>query len=59
MEALQSQINPHFLFNTLNSVSSLVRRDPDSAREMIVKLSSILRRLLRKGDSFVPAPRRS
>jgi len=54
LEALQSQINPHFLFNTLNSVSSLVRRDPDSAREMIVKLSSILRRLLRKGDSFVP-----
>ncbi len=54
MEALQSQINPHFLFNTLNSVSSLVRRDPDSARDMIVKLSSILRRLLRKGDSFVP-----
>jgi two-component system LytT family sensor kinase len=54
MEALQSQINPHFLFNTLNSVSSLVRRDPDSARQMIVKLSSILRRLLRKGDSFVP-----
>ncbi len=54
MEALQSQINPHFLFNTLNSISSLVRRDPDSAREMIVKLGSILRRLLRKGDSFVP-----
>ena len=54
MEALQSQINPHFLFNTLNSVSSLVRRDPDSAREMIVKLGNILRRLLRKGDSFVP-----
>jgi len=54
MEALQSQINPHFLFNTLNSVSSLVRRNPDSAREMIVKLSNILRRLLRKGDSFAP-----
>jgi len=54
MEALQSQINPHFLFNTLNSISSLVRRDPDSAREMIVKLGNILRRLLRKGDSFVP-----
>ena len=54
MAALQNQINPHFLFNTLNSVSSLVRRDPDSAREMIVKLSNILRRLLRKGDSFVP-----
>jgi len=54
MAALQSQINPHFLFNTLNSVSSLVRRDPDSARHMIVRLSNILRRLLRKGDSFVP-----
>jgi two-component system LytT family sensor kinase len=54
MEALQNQINPHFLFNTLNSVSSLVRRDPDSAREMIVKLSNILRRLLRKGESFTP-----
>ena len=32
MEALQNQINPHFLFNTLNSVSSLVRFDPDTAR---------------------------
>lgn len=53
MEALQSQINPHFLFNTLNSVASLVRVDPDMAREMIVKLSAILRRLLKKGDSFV------
>jgi two-component system LytT family sensor kinase len=54
MEALQSQINPHFLFNTLNSISSLVRFDPDTAREMIVKLASILRRLLRKTDAFVP-----
>jgi two-component system, LytTR family, sensor kinase len=54
MEALQSQINPHFLFNTLNSVSSLVRFDPDTARTMVVKLANILRRLLRKGDSFVP-----
>jgi two-component system, LytTR family, sensor kinase len=53
MEALQSQINPHFLFNTLNSVSSLVRCDPDTARTMVVKLANILRRLLRKGDSFV------
>ena len=32
MEALQNQINPHFLFNTLNSISSLVRFDPDTAR---------------------------
>jgi two-component system LytT family sensor kinase len=46
MEALQNQINPHFLFNTLNSVSSLVRFDPDTARELIIKLANILRRLL-------------
>src|SRR5271168_5042852 len=53
MEALQNQINPHFLFNTLNSVSSLVRFDPDTAREMILKLATILRRLLHSSDSFV------
>src|SRR5215831_10793569 len=54
MEALQNQINPHFLFNTLNSVSSLVRFDPDTARELIIKLATILRRLLSSGDPFVP-----
>ena len=54
MEALQNQINPHFLFNTLNSISSLVRFDPDRARDVISKLATILRRLLSTGDSFVP-----
>jgi two-component system LytT family sensor kinase len=54
MVALQNQINPHFLFNTLNSVSSLVRFDPDTAREMIIKLANILRRLLKSSDAFVP-----
>src|SRR6202041_1650925 len=54
MAALQNQINPHFLFNTLNSVSSLVRFDPDTARELIIKLATILRRLLSSGDAFVP-----
>ncbi len=54
MVALQNQINPHFLFNTLNSISSLVRVDPDTAREMILKLATILRRLLHSADSFVP-----
>jgi len=53
LDALQSQINPHFLFNTLNSISSLVRFDPDLARELIIKLSKILRRLLGKHDEFV------
>ena len=54
MEALQNQINPHFLFNTLNSISSLVRFDPDMARDMIFKLARILRRLLNSGEAFVP-----
>ncbi|MGA8300991.1 MAG: histidine kinase [Terriglobales bacterium] len=53
MAALQNQINPHFLFNTLNSISSLVRFDPDTAREMILKLATILRRLTNSTDSFV------
>jgi two-component system LytT family sensor kinase len=54
MEALQNQINPHFLFNTLNSISSLVRFDPDTARDMIFKLATILRRLLNSGEAFAP-----
>ena len=54
MEALQNQINPHFLFNTLNSISSLVRFDPDMAREMIFKLATILRRLLNTSEAFAP-----
>ena len=53
LDALQSQINPHFLFNTLNSISSLVRFKPDEARELVVKLANILRSLLRKHDAFV------
>ena len=54
MDALSSQINPHFLFNTLNTVSSLIRFDPDTARGVVLKLSNILRRLLRKHETFVP-----
>jgi len=54
LDALTSQINPHFLFNTLNSVSSLIRTDPSQARLVVYKLSSILRRLLRKHDNFSP-----
>lgn len=54
LAALTNQINPHFLFNTLNSVSSLVRVDPERARSMIYRLSNILRKLLRKTDNFSP-----
>lgn len=52
LQALTNQINPHFLFNTLNSVSSLIRIDPLRARQMVLKLSNILRRLLRKHENM-------
>ena len=54
MEALQNQINPHFLFNTLNSISSLVRFDPELARDVIFKLATILRRMLNTSEAFAP-----
>lgn len=54
LDALQRQINPHFLFNTLNSIASLVRKRPEMAREMTVRLANILRALLRDHDTFVP-----
>jgi two-component system LytT family sensor kinase len=53
IEALKSQINPHFLFNTLTSISSLIRSQPETARTLINKLSGLLRRLLRSHEHFV------
>jgi two-component system LytT family sensor kinase len=54
LAALSRQINPHFLFNTLNSVASLIRQDPEEARQVIYKLSKILRRLLRQQENLTP-----
>ncbi|MBO6494095.1 MAG: histidine kinase [Roseivirga sp.] len=48
LEMLKSQINPHFIFNSLNSISSLTMIAPDRAREMVVKLSDFLRYSLGK-----------
>jgi two-component system, LytTR family, sensor kinase len=53
IESLKSQINPHFLFNTLTSISSLIRAEPDTARTLIIRLSALLRRLLRSHQHFV------
>ncbi|HUV35876.1 MAG TPA: histidine kinase [Patescibacteria group bacterium] len=53
-EALRSQINPHFLFNTLNAATSCIWTEPDKARWILVKLSQILRRLLHGTEDFVP-----
>jgi len=54
LRALTSQINPHFLFNTLNTVNSLIRTNPEQARNVVRKLSNILRRLLRKDENLAP-----
>lgn len=43
LKALQSQINPHFLFNVLNTMTSLIRTNPEKAREVIIDLSNYLR----------------
>lgn len=51
LEALRAQLDPHFLFNTLNSISSLATTEPAAAREMCVRLASFLRMTLRAGDS--------
>ncbi len=50
LNVLRSQLNPHFLFNSLNSISSLTISDPDTAREMIIKLSEFLRYALKHGE---------
>ena len=54
LKALSSQINPHFLFNTLNAVASAIRTDPEVARRLIRKLSTILRKLLQEQQNFIP-----
>jgi len=43
LHALKSQINPHFLFNSLNSISSLTMTDPESAQKMVIDLSQLMR----------------
>jgi sensor histidine kinase YesM len=50
LAALKAQVNPHFLFNTLNSISATLKEDPDQAREMIAKLASLMRYALDSAD---------
>lgn len=49
-QALRMQINPHFLFNTLNTISAFIHQNPGAADRMIVCLSKLLRRTLDRGD---------
>jgi len=51
LQALRWQINPHFLFNSLNSISSLTMSDAEKARNMIIKLSELLRYSLKKDSN--------
>ncbi len=46
IQSLRSRLNPHFLFNTLNSISELIHRDPDQAEQAVVNLSEVYRRTL-------------
>ena len=50
LKMLRSQINPHFLFNSLNSISSLTVTDPEKARIMVIKLSGFMRYALSSKD---------
>jgi two-component system, LytTR family, sensor histidine kinase AlgZ len=50
LKALKAQINPHFLFNSLHSISALTTIDPAKARDMAIRLSDFLRSSLRLGD---------
>jgi two-component system, LytTR family, sensor kinase len=58
LQMLRSQINPHFLFNSLNSISSLTITDPERAREMVIKLSEFMRySLSKKIEQTIPLKR--
>ncbi|HAK44146.1 MAG TPA: sensor histidine kinase [Clostridium sp.] len=53
IKALQTQINPHFLFNALNAITSCIRINPDKARELTINLASYLRYNLELNDEFI------
>ncbi|MDN5332277.1 MAG: two-component system, LytTR family, sensor histidine kinase LytS [Tepidanaerobacteraceae bacterium] len=54
LRALQSQINPHFLFNALNTIISVCRKDPEKARMLLVHLGEFFRKNLNSGKELVP-----
>ncbi|NWK54339.1 histidine kinase [Verrucomicrobiaceae bacterium N1E253] len=55
LNLLRSQLQPHFLFNTLNTISTLIHTSPDNADAMVIQLSKLLRRTLdQRNDSMIP-----
>ena len=53
LKALQAQINPHFLFNTINTIAMLIRTDPGTARELLREFASFYRRMLEDNEGPV------
>ena len=53
LKALQSQINPHFLFNTINTIASLIRTDPNRARELLREFAVFYRRTLENSKDLI------
>ena len=53
IKALQTQINPHFLFNALNTITSFIRINPDKARNLIISLSTYMRYNLEVSDNLI------
>ncbi len=54
LKALQAQINPHFLFNTINTIAMLIRTDPGTARELLREFASFYRRMLEDNEGLIP-----
>ena len=57
LKALQAQINPHFLFNTINTIASLIRTDPAKAREMLREFAVFYRSTLEDSSDLIPLER--
>lgn len=53
LKALQAQINPHFLFNAINTIVSFCRTNPDKARDLLLRLGDFFRKNLQSGDRYV------
>lgn len=53
LDALQAQVNPHFLFNALNTIKMYINKNPEYARKLIVRLSTLLRYLLGNNGRFI------
>lgn len=57
LKALQAQINPHFLFNTINTIAMLIRTEPERARVLLREFATFYRRTLETGDQLVELSR--